>query len=259
MASNDEILEMFFDEEFVPQAYLDILLSSKEFRLKELQSVSSSLLSRLDYYTTHLTKELEFTIQKLQKPAEILTYTNRSSDSTISGTTKLEYYLETLGCSVKALEKDVDKITQQLDQLNVKYKDSNDTVQKIRGLETVKDRLLKVLHYFENLKRIIDISIESKGKATQDNLQNISLSDFSLSLRTLQDTIVSSLKSSSETEKPDERNSELLKKIDLFSKLKPVFKGLTKFYPVYSEFVHEIKKETESYLEKKDIDEEFAL
>ena len=56
---DDDILSMFFDEEFVPHAFVDILLSNalNEDQI-QTQSVSSLLLTRLDFYTKNLTKEL---------------------------------------------------------------------------------------------------------------------------------------------------------------------------------------------------------
>lgn len=56
---DDDILSMFFDEEFVPHAFVDILLSNalNEDQI-QTQSVSSLLLTRLDFYTKNLTKRV---------------------------------------------------------------------------------------------------------------------------------------------------------------------------------------------------------
>nr|4U6U_A Chain A, Cog7 [Kluyveromyces lactis]4U6U_C Chain C, Cog7 [Kluyveromyces lactis] len=73
--ANDPLLDMFFDDDFVPQAFVDILLSSfQTSQLEELKTNCSSLLSKMDYYSGHITKELESTIQVLQKPAELIIY-----------------------------------------------------------------------------------------------------------------------------------------------------------------------------------------
>lgn len=73
VADDDDILSMFFDEEFVPHAFVDILLSNalNEDQI-QTQSVSSLLLTRLDFYTKNLTKELENTIWNLNKLSQTL-------------------------------------------------------------------------------------------------------------------------------------------------------------------------------------------
>ncbi|SCW01003.1 LAFE_0D02938g1_1 [Lachancea fermentati] len=253
MASNDDMLKMFFDEDFIPQAFVDVLLSSQNTQLNELRVVSSSLLSKLDYYTGRLTQELEVSIENLQKPAEPLAYLSTASES--GKTTKLEYYLDTLANSVKTLEGDISKVTKQLNDMKVINEESQRTVKKIKDLENVKLKLSKVLDVFEKVKSLVVISMGSDKQ--NENIPSIPITDFKLSLKTMQDAINSSLKSASTNESSDERNEELLQKINFFVEMKPIFKGLTKFYPAYSEFVEQIKAGMQVYLQGKDIEAEF--
>lgn len=130
--ANDPLLDMFFDDDFVPQAFVDILLSSfQTSQLEELKTNCSSLLSKMDYYSGHITKELESTIQVLQKPAELIIY---AANEEQQGTTKLEYYLDTLANSVNLLETDVKAIDKQLEELNSKYEDSNEVTETLSKL-----------------------------------------------------------------------------------------------------------------------------
>lgn len=266
VSTDDEILKMFFDEAFVPQAFVDILLTNATGKgINQVQTVSSSLLSRLDYYTKHLTKELETTIRNLENLSETLpgTWTVNSSFqgedeepitlTGLQGSSKLEYYLDTLASAVRALETDMEKIDCQMSELNSKYESSTNVVEKLSKLETVKERLHIVLKHFNNMRTILAISAGSAAKESNEDTLNISITEFKVSLKILEETISQSLVVSSSKEVSSEKNEELLKKIDLFTELRPLFKGLDKFYPPYSEFAEKIKREAQYYLSTKDI------
>lgn len=234
--SNDALLNMFFDEDFVPQAYVDILLSSFQInQLDEIKTTSSSLLSRMDFYSGHVTRELESTIHRLEKPAELILYTPSTDQK---GTTKLEYYLDTLANSVSLLEADVKNIEEQLEALNIKYESSNSVTETLSKLMLAKNSLLKVKRSFDTLKTIMEISIQDD----QEKLQHITVEEFNLALATLQETITSTLA------KPVKEPTELLRKIGDFIELKQMLKGLPKFYVPYSEFAQAIQKERDAYL-----------
>ncbi|KAM3162699.1 hypothetical protein ACU8KH_02958 [Lachancea thermotolerans] len=254
MCTEDELLKMFFDEEFVPHAYLDILLSAENMPISELQSISTTLLSKLDLYTDRLTRELGSTIDKLRKPTELLSFS--TSYSQAEGTTKLEYYLETLGNSVKNLKDDIAGVNKQLTEIKKNNQESTKTVEDIKDLKTVKTNLQKVLNCFEQLRSIVIISAEITDKSQPQEL--ISASSFKSSLKVLGDIIVSSFKESSETELSSVQNEELLKKVGYFADLKPVFKDLTKYYSLYGAFIDRIKHEADIYIQGKDIDPSFA-
>ncbi|CCK70094.1 Golgi transport complex subunit COG7 KNAG_0D03470 [Huiozyma naganishii CBS 8797] len=280
----DELLDMFFDENFVPQAFVDILLSStKSDDFGQLRTMSTSLLARLDFYTKSLTSRLENTIWNLEKLSETLPGTwintsgkeeSRSKENTLNslvgaksnspaesyGVSKLEYYLDTLGSSVKALKTDLSKIENDLDQMNEISHEGEAVLGKLRALGLVKARLDNVLHVFMRLKSILIISEGNPVEASiKDALPNVSSRDFELSLQTLAEAITQSLKESLEKEKNDQLNRELLTKIDNFSELEPVFKGLQPFYDLYSEFANTIERNAQSYLRQKDIVGEFGI
>lgn len=244
ISTNDDLLKMFFDEDFVPQAYVDILLSSfQTSQLDTLKSSCSTLLSRMDYYTGNLTRELETTIQKLQKPAELILY---SSNEGQQGTTKLEYYLDTLSNSVSSLELDVHRIKTELEEMNKQYESSNAITNTLAKLTVAKTHLLSVKKYFDSLKSIAVISIQDDV----EKLQRISLTDFQLALSTLEETIIMALN------QPGADCTELMQKIDAFTELKHVLKGLNKFYVPYSEFSQAIQKEKDKYLNDKNLIDE---
>ncbi|CCD24664.1 Golgi transport complex subunit COG7 NDAI_0D03500 [Naumovozyma dairenensis CBS 421] len=267
-SQDDELLEMFFDEGFVPQAYIDIFISTLNAnKPNQIQTASSALLARLDFYTKYLTKELETTIWDLEKLSEALPATLSSNwpaiedhDPTSFGASKLEYYIDTLGSAVRGLETDMDKVDSKLDALNSNYeKNSNNLMQKLKGLETIKSRLNNVLQTFNELKIILDISSDEKDKdVNRRKIATTSLDDFTISLRTLEDTIISALNESLDSEKSNEINDELLKRIDQLNDLLPLFNGFDKFNTVYSQFSTNIKHGVKEYLSTKDIDAELG-
>ncbi|GCE99864.1 hypothetical protein ZYGM_003263 [Zygosaccharomyces mellis] len=266
-SGENEILGMFFDEGFVPQAFVDILLSNAANKdISQVQAASSSLLSRFDFYTRNLTKELEMTIQKLERLSETLPGTwsvkmdaadNDLSSVSAVGSSKLEYYLDTLSSAVRVLEGDMAKINRQLDGLDNKYKTSNNIVNQLKNLEKIKMRLHKVLNLFTQIKSVLTISVTesdtSKVNAKNDDGTSITVGEFKDSLQVLEETICQSLTEVTDRETVMEKDENLLKNIHLFIELKPLFGGLHKFYPVYSQFVENIKKKTNEYLSTKDI------
>ncbi|GAV55804.1 hypothetical protein ZYGR_0AY01970 [Zygosaccharomyces rouxii] len=266
------ILEMFFDEGFVPHAFVDILLSNAANKdISQVQATSSSLLSRFDFYTRTLTKELEMTIQKLEKLSETLpgTWTvkmdaadNDSTSVSAMGSSKLEYYLDTLSSAVRVLEGDMAKINSQLDELDGKYESSSDILDQLKNLEKIKTRLNKVLDLFNQMKAILTISTadndKSKANAKNENGSSITVEEFKNSLEVLEETISQSLTETTSRETVMEKDEGLLKRIHLFTELKPLFQGLHKFYPVYSQFVDGIRKRTNEYLSAKDIGGELS-
>lgn len=241
--NNDKMLEMFFDEDFVPQAYVDIILSSFDLsKLEELKFSCSSLLSRMDFYTNHLTNELESTIHKLQKPAELVLY---ASDESQQGMTKLEYYLDTLADSVKSLESDVKNLNDKLAEFDLKHESSNTTTETIRDLTLAKSRLMSVKKSLELLKSVADIAIKDEP----EKLQKIDVNDFKVALNALQETTIVSLHNLLPASgSGPEPNNELIKRIDALVELKNCLKGLDRFYTPYLDFVQAIQKEKNAYL-----------
>ncbi|SMN22527.1 similar to Saccharomyces cerevisiae YGL005C COG7 Component of the conserved oligomeric Golgi complex (Cog1p through Cog8p) [Maudiozyma saulgeensis] len=270
----DEILEIFFDENFVPQAYVDILLSTTRAQNKhQLQHTSSSLLARLDFYTKHLTSELEKTIWNLEKLSERLpgTWDSKSSrdqqpnsnedqymNSQIPGASKLEYYLDTLGGAVRSVENDVEKINKELETLDGKFNDDTDVIEKSKKLELVRSRLNNVLNIFLQLQSILGIS-QSTDSDSKQTIKNVSLENFTLALNTLEETITESLTESLKKESSKERNADLIAKVDQFIRLTQLFQGLTHFHDIYAKFSDNISRASQSYLATKDIDGDFNI
>ncbi|QLL32913.1 hypothetical protein HG536_0D04350 [Torulaspora globosa] len=270
--TNDEVLEIFFDQAFVPQAFVDILLTNAAAHgLSDAQAVSSSLLSRLDYYTKHLTKELESTIKKLENLSEALPTAWATDDlidstdgSSLSRTnlgrpSKLEYYLDTLGSAVRAIDGDLTKIDTQMVEINDKYSGSREIAEKLRKLELIKGRLEKASQNFLTLQSFLGISVASDTSKDTDSQLTISVAELKLSLKTLEETIDQSLQDSLNKEGSEERNQELLDKIDLFISLKPLFKGLDNFHPAYAQFAQNIGTKAQNYLRAKDLGEKLTL
>lgn len=297
----DEILQMFFDEEFVPQAFVDILLTDQSNDdLHSLQTISTNLLTKLDFYTRNLTIELENTIYNLEKLSETLpgTYSKYNTDNNykitdsqnpisskkVMGISKLEYYIDTLGSSVKSLESDLNKV--ELDITNLEKKNNNNNnnskdfnekiLTKLNNLKIIKQRLNNVLSIFKELQKIISIPVNTStddgtnfANSKKEIIQNdqINIDSFDISLQTLQDLIEQSLDKliSNESNNLEEQDiildeSEIFNRINQFTKLSPVFHNLKPFdesFTIFIENIHEMKndylfeKENKSKIDKK--------
>ncbi|SCU87618.1 LAFA_0E07822g1_1 [Lachancea sp. 'fantastica'] len=253
LSGDDEILRMFFDEQFVSFGYIDLLLSPDE-QIGGLQSISSTLLSRLDLYTDRLTTQLESKIRKLRKPTELLTYTNANTE--VERTTKLQYYLDTLSNSVKDLKDGIAKVETELEDQNPKGSTDNaKSVQALQDLNLVKNRLIKVSVCLADLRAIVIASFEGIG---EDEIpQTVTLADFEDSLNVLGDILCADFKRCLTEETPASRNVALLDKVLKYEELRNAFKCLAKFGSAYDVFVDRIRAEAEQYLQKKNIDSTF--
>ncbi|KAH7591322.1 Conserved oligomeric Golgi complex subunit 7 [Nakaseomyces glabratus] len=260
MASQDEdaVLKMFFDEQFVPQAFVDILLSKANGTgLNEVRVVTSGLQSRLDYYTEHLTRELEGTISSLEKISDTLPGTWNTSDSYGAdgniGSSKLEYYLDTLANAVRSLESDIKTLNSQIDTAETESEEQTQkaaVLGRLRDFEKAKSRLNEVLLYFNQLEAIATIT----GKKSEQKIAPITIKDFKLSLDTLQETIVNTLDESEKKESANEKNEDILEKIDMFIELETVLKDIDPFYQEYHKFIESITKRANEYINTKNIE-----
>lgn len=259
LEQEDDILNMFFDEQFIPQAFVDILLSKTNGSgLDEVRTVTTGLQGRLDYYTEHLTKELEGTIYSLEKISDTLPgtwNTTESNSSTTFGASKLEYYLDTLANAVRGLESDVKKLDNQIDYIQKENMTTNEEhklmVTRLQELIIARNRLDSVLKLLEHLENIVAIGKENGADST-----NVSLSDFKLALRTLEETIVTTLEELMKTESSNEQNREILERIDMLVELEQVVKDISPFCDEYSQFVQGIVKSANEYLNTKNIENE---
>lgn len=286
-STRDNVFDMFLDEDFVPQAYVDILLSNIDTdSLHQLQALSSGLLTKLDFYTRSLTNELETSIWNLEKLSETLPgtwsasssrdyLTNDNSERTdneksvpamssssylvdqreVGGVSKLEYYLDTLGTSVKSLESDLNKVEVELTELNERNGDDQDksrqVVKNLKDLKLIKTRLCEVLTIFTTLRDIMVISdADVTQKKSAEAIRTFSFDDFKLSLSTLQETIEQTLEKSSREEDSSTVNNNFLLKIEQFAKLTPVFKGLDRFHDEYERFAKAILQSSNKYLQE---------
>lgn len=289
VSTRDNVFDMFLDEDFVPQAYVDILLSNIDSdSLHQLQALSSGLLTKLDFYTRSLTNELETSIWNLEKLSETLPGTWSASSSTdhlanrnsekydyemsvpaisnssflidqreIGGVSKLEYYLDTLGSSVKSLENDLSKVEAELTELKEKnggdQAKSKQVVENLKDLKLIKTRLCEVLTIFTTLRDIMVISdADVTREKSAEAIRTFSFDEFKLSLSTLQETIEQALEKSLKDEDPITINKNFLLKIEHFAKLTPVFKGLDRFHDEYERFAKAILQSSNKYLQEKE-------
>ncbi|CCH45716.1 Conserved oligomeric Golgi complex subunit [Wickerhamomyces ciferrii] len=209
---SEELLSMFFDDEFVPHAYLDAFFTngSKSINLKnqstinQLQNNSSLLLSNLDFLTNELTNDLESKINKLYNSNSIVSYsyqnlnnnnTNNDNSSKLKPTSRLEYYIDSLIISIQSLKEIIETTSNKINDIkggtpsdseeNQTLTSTNtSTVQKLINLSTAKVNLLQVLKNFELLKSIIDIS--KNNSSNQNDISKITAPTSTSSMKNSQ-------------------------------------------------------------------------
>lgn len=260
-SADDGIFEMFFDKDFVPQAFVDLLLTNDEAQdLQQIQTVSSTLLSKMEFYTKQLNKELQSTVSDLEGLTDSLpgTWTSGSkigAGSSTSGVSKLEYYLDTMESAVRALQLDLDQVEGKLNTLDVIPENGDDVIQRLRKLQTTKSRLHAVLEFLKILQSITNTSIVNESEDNnyiESNFSSVSLEDFKNSLHGLEINIYTSLEENNTKALSHNQDGELINKIRMFTDLTPLLEGLSNFHTPYLTFVKNIKTQTQKYIDPND-------
>lgn len=286
---SDELLSMFFDDEFVPHAYLDAFFSNdlnstnlKNFsNIQSLQHRSSLLLSNLDFLTNELTNDLESKIDKLYNSNSIISYSynnnnNETSTSKLKPTSRLEYYIDSLLISIQSLNEIIESIQHKINTMKSNSTTTSETVQTLINLSISKTNLFKVLKFLELIKSIVDISHDdttssipttnkfaptTSSKTTSSNTPEIIISptEFQNSLNILKDTIQEQFLLKTAKELENQIDLEFLSKVNNFINLLPIFKNLNTsgsgFFNIYNDFVKKISKSKQDYLNGKKIDD----
>ncbi|CDK26481.1 unnamed protein product [Kuraishia capsulata CBS 1993] len=271
--SKQDALEIFFDDNFVPHAFLDSLfLSSLPSRtikanpsvrsLQTLQTKCSSLLAHLDYYTNELTDDLESKIEDLQQSSSVISYSyKRRTDvpqkgSDLNGVTRLEYYIDTLSSSINSLFQDLESVNLKLTEIQ-NESSSKTTLADLAKLVTVKKRMNLVLTVFQTANAIIhtsslvqensssSVKAAPTGGDDDDMGIPVSVEAFESSLNILEETIIEEFQREKQA---DEINSSLIGKCDSMIELLPIFKSLTHFAAPYAGFVKFLEAEKAKYL-----------
>ncbi|ODV60586.1 Golgi transport complex subunit COG7 ASCRUDRAFT_36058, partial [Ascoidea rubescens DSM 1968] len=167
---NEEPISMFFDENFVPHAYLDAFFNNiiirsnnsisitnnnssltNNINLKNLMKNSNELLSYLDYYSFELSNELSNKVVTLNNSVEVI-----SNEHHNNNIIRLEYYLDNLSNSVVNLHNDINTINSKIDELNLttdQYHLHNhpSSINKLIQLQKIKENLLVLLNIFQTI------------------------------------------------------------------------------------------------------------
>lgn len=287
---SDELLSMFFDDEFVPHAYLDAFFSNdlnstnlkNSSNIQSLQHRSSLLLSNLDFLTNELTNDLESKIDKLYNSNSIISYSynntnnNETSTSKLKPTSRLEYYIDSLLISIQSLNEIIESIQHKINTIKSNSTTTSETVQTLINLSISKTNLFKVLKFLELIKSIVDISHDdttssipttnkfaptTSSKTAYSNTPEIIITptEFQNSLNILKDTIQEQFLLKSAKELENQIDLEFLSKVNNFINLLPIFKNLNTsgsgFFNIYNDFVKKISKSKQDYLNGKKIDD----
>lgn len=258
--TESDALSMFFNDDFVPHAYLDALfdntLSGASRRqpgvrsrldsienLQVLQSQCSGLLAHLDYYSKELTNDLEDRILKLHASSTVISFDDGAQDDEGS-TTRLDFYVENLINCINSLQDDIKLYNVQILRLESSEEDKQ-VLTTLTSLKLAKSRILQVLKIFDTAKLVATTAeledveeVVKPGVAPTSNKTtqqvNIDSETFNKSLYLLEGAIDEELKLH------DIDDKVIVSKIDNLIRLLPLFKRLPNFYPNYASFVDRI-------------------
>ncbi|CCH58694.1 hypothetical protein TBLA_0A09060 [Henningerozyma blattae CBS 6284] len=151
------LLDIFFDKDFLPQAYIDILLNQQELLdFEKNEVIINELIGELNKYNREISRELNENILKIESLCK--------EDDNNEGSNKIEYYMNSLSSSVRNIEQDFNK----LDVLAQEPAEATTGIDGIKEYDLIKSRMNEVI---ENLQEVQNI-FQTK------NLGNISIETF---------------------------------------------------------------------------------
>lgn len=198
----EEVLSMFFDEDFAPTDYVDAIFSSglrkEDTRMKDkslhfanvaslqsLQTKCSSLLTHFDYYTNELTRRFEDKIRELENTSSIISYRRNSNDevenseeSTVggpeAGITRLEYYVDNLTSSLISAQMDLASATQKTTKFarDQSFLQTESSVEELKQMIEIKRRIHKVVEVFDTVRSLISSGEDGEETAEVANAEN---------------------------------------------------------------------------------------
>lgn len=292
------LLPIFQDQEFVPHAFLDAIIQQLAQRqgttgnidltsTKDLQLVQSSMLSllnQLDLLSSDITSELEENVKALENTNSVISYSYQSSDgrsvdSKLKPTSRLEYYVDSLGLGINSLNEEVNAITvkkcarpQSLKAEAVEETVLPSKIGRLLELSKSKEDLQEVVRSLNTIKSIIDIAetLEdpctdepqlksrtaptSTRNRTEDEIKIIKPNEFQLAINVLKETIIDQFNSKLNSEPKAVVDLEFLKRINDLIKISEVLRNFGKFSSIYNQFANFLKTEKKNYLNGKQLD-----
>ncbi|QPG74188.1 hypothetical protein FOA43_001512 [Brettanomyces nanus] len=193
--SENDVLSMFFDDDFLPHDYLDALFSSSltlskptlrnksiEFAnarsLHVLQSRCSSLLTHFDYYTNELTRQFETKMSDLKNSSSIISYRSETrsakdeisgqthdNDDSLVGITRLEYYVSNLSSALNSTVRDLAETNGKVLKFaeDNRFKKAEASVQDLQRMMKVKSRINQVIEVFDTIRSLVASSISEEA------------------------------------------------------------------------------------------------
>lgn len=282
-----EIIEIIKDEDFVPHVFLDTFFSSilatkstesssapaaapapasasntgkSNEDLELINKNSTILLSNLELLTKRLNSNLNSNLSNLNSTNSIISYSFNSSNGSTSNNnnlnlksiSKLEYFIDSISSSIKTLNLEIKEVNSKTD------KTGSHCVDTLKQLNLIKENFKKVLSIFELLKSIIDINystIENLAPTSISNTAPNSVSDVNIisikpkDFQDCLDELFKTVKLQISSVNPNEFNTKLINKINTLIEIQPIFKNLTNFNNIYTDFVKKLTIEKKNYLQ----------
>lgn len=278
MSTDNDVLTMFFDENFVPHDFVDALFTSSlaqptldnsdEFAspraIQGLQGKFSSLLTHLDYYTNELTRQFEDKMKNLENSSSIISQSD--GDDTSKGITRLEYYVGNLSSSLNSISRDLKHANEEVAQVTEQstFQKTEVSVADLQQMIHIREGITKVIDVFERVRSLVASSTESDAKNLDqlaptggkpvdiDEPLTVSAEAFQSALSLLKELILEQVSAERRKaqEDPDtytEPKADFVSILDGMIELDPFFRNMSKFSQPYTHFVEFLQKEKQRY------------
>ncbi|KAI3403942.1 COG7 [Candida oxycetoniae] len=240
--TNTELISMFFDDEFNPSAFINMLIhkvtsGSQAYSKTSLSKVShtiNQLTTHLDYTITDIaTNELQNKLTILENSNSLINSSKLDEDEHESlETTRLQYYINILNNSIFTLGAELAEINKQIDASNENL--NNESIQTLIQLKQVKTNLSQVIQVFEDIIQLLSKNNIEKTTFSVEEFQQV-LND-----------LLESIKLELNTQNSAPKNI-LLNHIDKLIQMQDLFTNMSHFNSPFKKFISRLIIEKEQF------------
>lgn len=139
----ENMMRMFFDEEFNPANYIDALFKNQDYSkdsLNKVMNMSNKLTIQLNFLVNQLNTQINHQLTQLNKI---------TSEKTLNSTTRLDYYVKLLNNAIISLD----------NELNIPEFNQLVVINKLINFKTVKQNMVATLNLLKFIKQNFQLSL----------------------------------------------------------------------------------------------------
>lgn len=214
-----DVLSMFFQDNFSPENYVNALHASliglekdpySSSKLAHISNKSQDLITHLEYNTNEILRELADKTQQLRKASSTMGHTDATPDA--NDHSRLQYYVDALRNSVDTLQGDVALVRSALPTQDNRH------VHSLIALKTVKANILSVCDCLQKACQMVG------GDSISDR-------QFAEALQSLHESL------KVRARELEEARADVMSQISEFKAWVPMFQPFSRFGPAYSKFI----------------------